>query len=264
VDLGLRGKIALVAASSKGLGRAVAEELAAEGAQLVMCARGKDALDQTAESIRQKTGVKVVAVAADVSAPNDAARVVKAAFEEFGRVDILVTNSGGPPSGAFESFTAEMWDTATRLLLKSAVELARAVLPGMKERRWGRILNVTSIAAKQPIEGLMLSNSLRAAVIGFARTLANEVAPFGVTVNNLLPGYTRTDRVQELARAAGGKAGAGAATDIVAKWEKEIPMGRLGEPREFAALAAFLASERASYITGSSIAVDGGWIRSLL
>ena len=263
MDLGLRGKVALVAASSKGLGRAVAEELAAEGAQLVMCARGKDTLDQTADSIRQKTGVKVVAIAADVSAPSDAGRVVKAAFDEFGRVDILVTNSGGPPSGPFESFTAEMWDTATRLLLKSAVELTRAVLPGMKERRWGRILNVTSIAAKQPIEGLMLSNSLRAAVIGFARTLANEVAPFGVTVNNLLPGYTRTDRVQELARAAGGKAGA-ANADIVSKWEKEIPMGRLGEPREFAALAAFLASERASYITGSSIAVDGGWIRSLL
>jgi 3-oxoacyl-[acyl-carrier protein] reductase len=263
VDLGLKGRVALVAASSKGLGRAVAEELAAEGAHLVLCARGKETLEQTAESIRKKTAVKVVAVGADVSDPKDAARVVKAAFDEFGKVDILVTNSGGPPSGAFESFSSEMWDSATRLLLKSAVELTRAVLPGMKERRWGRILNVTSIAAKQPIEGLMLSNSLRAAVIGFARTLANEVAPFGVTVNNLLPGYTRTDRVQELARAAGGKAGA-SNTDIVARWEKEIPMGRLGEPREFAALAAFLASERASYITGSSIAVDGGWIRSLL
>ena len=263
MDLGLRGKIALVAASSKGLGRAVAEELAAEGANLVMCARGKETLDQTADSIRQKTGVKVVAVPADVSDPKDAARVVKAAFDEFGRVDVLVNNSGGPPSGPFESFTPEMWDAASRLLLRSTVELTRAVLPGMKERRWGRILNITSIAAKQPIEGLMLSNSLRAAVIGFARTLANEVAPFGVTVNNLLPGYTRTDRVQELARAAAGKPGA-SNTDPVSKWEKEIPMGRLGEPREFAALAAFLASERASYITGSSIAVDGGWIRSLL
>ncbi len=263
MDLGLKGKVALVAASSKGLGRAVAEELAAEGAHLVICARGKETLELTAESIRQQSAVKVIAVVADMSDPNDAARVVKAAFAEFGQVDILVTNSGGPPSGPFESLTPEMWDTATRLLLKSAVELTRAVLPGMKERRWGRILNVTSIAAKQPIEGLMLSNSLRAAVIGFARTLANEVAPFGVTVNNLLPGYTRTDRVQELARAASGKTG-GSNTDIVAKWEKEIPMGRLGEPREFAALAAFLASERASYITGSSIAVDGGWIRSLL
>lgn len=263
MDLGLKGKVALVAASSKGLGRAVAEELAAEGAHLVMCARGKDTLEQAAGSIRQNTAATVVAVAADVSDPKDAARVVKAAFDEFGQVDILVTNSGGPPSGPFESLTPEMWDTATRLLLKSAVELTRAVLPGMKERKWGRILNVTSIAAKQPIEGLMLSNSLRAAVIGFARTLANEVAPFGITVNNLLPGYTRTDRVQELARAAAGQTG-GSNVDVVAKWEKEIPMGRLGEPREFAALAAFLASERASYITGSSIAVDGGWIRSLL
>jgi 3-oxoacyl-[acyl-carrier protein] reductase len=263
MDLGLRGKIALVAASSKGLGRAVAEELAAEGANLVMCARGKETLDQTADAIRQKTGVKVVAVPADVSDPKDAARLVKAAFDEFGRVDVLVNNSGGPPSGPFESFTPEMWDAASRLLLKSTVELTRAVLPGMKERRWGRILNITSIAAKQPIDGLMLSNSLRAAVIGFARTLANEVAPFGVTVNNLLPGYTRTDRVQELARAAAGKPGA-SSTDPVSKWEKEIPMGRLGEPREFAALAAFLASERASYITGSSIAVDGGWTRSIL
>ena len=262
MNLGLRGKVALVAASSKGLGRAVAEELAAEGAHLVICARGQQALEEAAESIRQRSPVKVVDVAADVSDPEDAARVVKVALEEFGQVDILVTNSGGPPSGSFESLTSEMWDAATRLLLKSAIELTRAVLPGMKERRWGRILNVTSIAAKQPIEGLMLSNSLRAAVIGFARTLANEVAPFNVTVNNLLPGYTRTDRVQDLALAAGGKGGS--STDIISRWEKEIPMGRLGEPREFAALAAFLASERASYITGSSIAVDGGWIRSLL
>jgi 3-oxoacyl-[acyl-carrier protein] reductase len=262
VDLGIRGKVALVSASSKGLGRAIAEELAAEGANLVMCARGKETLDKSAESIRQTTGVKVVTVAADVSNPTDAVRVARTALEQLGRVDILVTNSGGPPSGPFENLTAEMWDAATSLLLKSAVELTRAVLPGMKERRWGRILNVTSIAAKQPIEGLMLSNSLRAAVIGFARTLANEVAPFNVTVNNLLPGYTRTDRVQELANAAGSKGGSSA--DIVARWENEIPMRRLGEPREFAALAAFLASERASYITGSSIAVDGGWIRSLL
>jgi 3-oxoacyl-[acyl-carrier protein] reductase len=263
VDLGLKGKIALVSASSKGLGRAVAEELAAEGAHLVMCARGKDALDQTAESIRKATGAKVVTVAADVSDPAAAARVAKAALDEFGRVDILVTNSGGPPSGTFENFSAETWDVATGLLLRSAVELTRSLLPGMKERKWGRILNVTSIAAKQPIAGLMLSNSLRAAVIGFARTLANEVAPFGVTVNNLLPGYTRTDRVRELARANKEKSG-GSDEDIVSQWEREIPMGRLGEPREFAALAAFLASERASYITGSSIAVDGGWIRSLL
>jgi 3-oxoacyl-[acyl-carrier protein] reductase len=263
LDLGIRGKVALVSASSRGLGRAIAEELAAEGVNLVVCARGEDALRKTADEIRKRSGVEVVDVAADVSDPAGLERVVGAAFEKFGRVEILVTNSGGPPSGPFESLTPDMWDAATRLLLTSAVGLARAVLPGMKERRWGRILNVTSIAVKQPIEGLMLSNSLRAAVTGFARTLANDVAPFNVTVNNLMPGYTRTDRVEQLARAAGERSGT-SAKDAFAKWEKEIPMGRLGEPREFAALAAFLASERASYITGSSIAVDGGWIRSLV
>lgn len=263
MNLGLRGKIALVSASSKGLGRAIAEELAAEAASLVMCARGEEALHATAESIRKASGVKVIEVVADVSEQSGVDRVAKTALDSFGRVDILVTNSGGPPSGAFDSFTPEMWESATRLLLYSAVGLTRAVLPGMKERRWGRILNVTSIAVKQPIDGLMLSNSLRAAVTGFARTLANEVASFNVTVNNIMPGYTRTDRVEQLARANSEKTGA-TLKDAYARWEKEIPMGRLGEPREFAALAAFLASERASYITGTSIAVDGGWIRSLI
>ena len=263
MDLGLRGKVALVSASSKGLGRAIAEELAAEGANLVVSARGEEALRLTAESIRKTHGVKVVEVAADVSTQSGIDLIARTALDKFGRVDILVTNSGGPPSGPFESYTVEMWEAATRLLLMSAVGLARAVLPGMKERRWGRILNVTSIAVKQPIEGLMLSNSLRAAVTGFARSLANEVAPFNVTVNSIMPGYTRTDRVEQLARAVGDRSGA-SPKDAFSKWEREIPMGRLGEPREFAALAAFLASERASYITGSSIAVDGGWIRALL
>ena len=263
MDLGLRGKIAVVAASSKGLGRAVAEELAAEGANLVMCARGEEGLRVSADSIRRSSGVKVVEVAADVSQQAGIDRVAQTALDSFGRVDVLVTNSGGPPSGNFQSFSPEMWEAATRLLLYSAVGLTHAVLPGMKERRWGRILNVTSIAVKQPIDGLMLSNSLRAAVTGFARTLANEVAPFNITVNNLMPGYTRTDRVEQLARANSEKTGA-SLQEAYARWEKEIPMGRLGEPREFAALAAFLASDRASYITGSSIAVDGGWIRSLV
>jgi 3-oxoacyl-[acyl-carrier protein] reductase len=263
VDLGIRDKVALVAASSKGLGRAIAEELAAEGVNLVMCARGADALRDTAKSIRDRTGVTVVDVAADVSEQSGLERVVAGALEKFGRVDILVNNSGGPPSGPFESYTPETWEAATRLLLFSVVGFTRALLPGMKERKWGRILNVTSIAVKQPIEGLMLSNSLRAAVSGFARSLANEVASFNVTVNNLMPGYTRTDRMEQLGRAAAERSGI-PIKDTFAKWEKEIPMGRLGEPREFAALAAFLASDRASYITGSSIAVDGGWIRSLL
>jgi 3-oxoacyl-[acyl-carrier protein] reductase len=263
VDLGIHGKVALVSASSKGLGRAIAEELAAEGTNLVMCARGADELRAAADSIRKSSGVTVVEVAADVSDQRGLDRVAGTALDKFGKVDILVTNSGGPPSGTFESFSAEAWESATRLLLFSAVGLARAVLPGMKERKWGRILNVTSIAVKQPIDGLILSNSLRAAVTGFARTLANEVARFNVTVNNILPGFTRTDRMEQLARQTSERSGV-SISDAMAKWEREIPIGRLAEPREFAALAAFLASERASYITGSSIAVDGGWIRSLL
>jgi 3-oxoacyl-[acyl-carrier protein] reductase len=145
----------------------------------------------------------------------------------------------------------------------SVINLTRAVIPGMKERKWGRVINVTSIAVKQPVDGLMLSNSLRSAVTGFARTLANEVAPLGITVNNILPGYTRTERVEQLSEATAKREGI-TAEAAVGKWEAEIPMKRLGEPREFAALAAFLASERASYITGTSISVDGGWIKALL
>ena len=263
MNLGLEGKVALVAAASKGLGRAVADELAAEGCSLVVCARGRDSLDAACEEIRNATGAEVLGVAADVSRSEDVARVVGAGLERFGRIDVLVTNSGGPPAGAFDSLSAEDWEGATRVLLTSVLEFTRAVLPGMKERRWGRILNVTSIAVKQPVENLMLSNSLRAAVTGFARTLANEVAPYNVTVNNLMPGYTRTERVVELAETLAAKGG-GSPADFTARWEAEIPMRRLGEPREFAALAAFLASERAGYITGTSIPVDGGWIRSLL
>jgi len=263
MDLGLKNKVALVAAASRGLGRAVAEELATEGASLIICSRKTETIERVADEIKNSAAVEVLGVAADVSKPDDVARVVNAGIERFGRIDILVTNAGGPPAGQFESFTLEQWEDATRLLLHSAVELARHVLPGMKERRWGRILNITSIAVKQPVDNLILSNSLRAAVTGFARTLANEVASFGITVNNLMPGYTRTERVEELARMMSEKQGITPA-EFVARWEQEIPMRRIGEPREFAALAAFLVSERASYITGISVPVDGGWIKALM
>src|SRR5712664_4468672 len=263
MDLGLKNKVALVAAASRGLGRAVAEELAAEGASLVICSRNAETINNTANEITKATGAEVLALAADVSQADDVVHLVRSGIERFGRIDILVTNSGGPPAGQFESFRQEDWEAATRLLLFSAVELARNVLPGMKERRWGRILNITSIAVKQPVENLILSNSLRAGVTGFARTLANEVASAGITVNNILPGYTLTERLEELAAMMADKQGISSA-EFKARWEQEIPMKRLGEPREFAALAAFLVSERASYITGTSIQVDGGWIRSLL
>ena len=262
MDLGLKNKVALVAASSQGLGRAVAEELAAEGASLVLCARDSRTLAETAASIAEKTNAHVLAVPADVTVAEDIKRLVDAGNERFGRIDILVTNAGGPPAGRFEQLTHEQWENAIRLTLLSAVELTRQVLPGMKGRRWGRIINITSIAVKQPVENLLLSNSLRAGLTGFARTLANEVATDGITVNNVLPGYTRTERLDELAEMMAEKQGI-SPNEFRGKWEKEIPMARLGEPREFAAMVTFLASERASYITGTSIQVDGGWIRSL-
>jgi 3-oxoacyl-[acyl-carrier protein] reductase len=261
MDLGLANRVALVAAGSKGLGRAVAIELAAEGASVVICARGSGALDATCDEIH-RAGGRAHGVVADVSRPADIARVVAEARTAFGPVDILVTNSGGPRAGKFDALSPMDWDDAARVLLTSAVSFAREVVPEMRARRWGRILNVTSIAAKQPVDGLMLSNSLRAAVTAFARTLANEVAADGITVNNLMPGYTRTDRVVDLS-AQMAKNESTTAEAVAARWEAEIPMRRLGEPREFAALAAFLASDRAGYITGQSIAVDGGWIKSI-
>lgn len=262
MDLGLEGKVALVAAASRGLGRAIADVFAAEGASLVICARGAEELEAARKTI-ESSGAAVHAVVADLSDRAGIDKVVREAMSKFGRVDVLVTNAGGPPAGKFDAHDWDAWQRAVDLTLRSAVELTRAVLPGMRERKWGRIINVTSIAVKQPVDNLMLSNSVRSAVTGFARTLANEVATEGITVNNILPGYTRTERVEQLADSTAAKEGL-TRKDIVARFEKEIPMRRLGEPREFAALAAFLASEQASYITGQSIAVDGGWIKSLL
>jgi 3-oxoacyl-[acyl-carrier protein] reductase len=275
MDLGLRGRTAFVAASSRGLGRAIALELAREGASLFMCARGADALREAATSIEEDTKAArgfpdpprapVSAATADLSTTDGIRSAADMALERLGHIDILVTNAGGPPAGPFDSHDWNAWQRAVDLTLRSAVELTRRMLPGMRERRWGRIINVTSIAVKQPVDNLILSNAVRSAVTGFARTLANEVANEGITVNNILPGYTRTERVEELADATAAREGAGKSrADILARFEGQIPMRRLGEPAEFAALAAFLASERASYITGQSIAVDGGWIRSLL
>jgi len=262
MDLGLKGKIAVVGGSSRGLGRAIAGELAAEGASLVVTARSEHAVAEAAESIARAAGVHVVGVAADTSKPEGVAALAGAAFREFGRIDVLVTNTGGPPAGPFESHSPAAWQSAVDRLLFSVVELSRAALPGMKERGWGRIINITSITVKQPVAELMLSNSIRAAVTGFARTLANEVAASGVTVNCVLPGYTRTDRVTELAGRVASARGL-RPEDMLHAWDDEIPMKRIAEPPELAALVAFLASERASYITAASIPVDGGWIRSL-
>jgi 3-oxoacyl-[acyl-carrier protein] reductase len=263
VDLGLQNKVALVAAASRGLGRAVAHELANEGAKVIIFARGREAIEAARDEIARSTDADVHGIAADITDDDHIARVVAESTSRFGQIDILVTNAGGPPAGPFEAHEWDAWERAVKLTLKGAVELTRAVLPSMRERRWGRIIHVTSIAVKQPVDNLMLSNSLRSAVTGFARTLANEVATDGVTVNCIMPGYTRTERVEELADATAKRDGV-TRDDVLKRFEREIPMKRLGEPHEFAAMAAFLASDRASYVTGQSIAVDGGWIRSLL
>jgi 3-oxoacyl-[acyl-carrier protein] reductase len=257
VNLGLEGKVALVCGASRGLGRAIVDELAAEGASLAVCSRDPDRLEAAAAELG------AFAVPADLAVPGEPTRVVEATLQRFGKLDVLVTNTGGPPAGTHDTLSLEDWDRATALLLRSTVELATAALPGMKERGWGRILAVTSVAVKQPVDNLILSNSLRAAVTGFAKTLSREVAADGITVNTILPGYTATERVTELNRANAEREGV-EPEEIQARLEASIPLGRLAEPREFAALAAFLASERASYITGGSFAVDGGWLRGLL
>jgi 3-oxoacyl-[acyl-carrier protein] reductase len=263
MDLGLEGKVAVVAGSSQGLGRAIADHLAAEGAHVVVNSRSPERLAEVRTEIAEATGARVEAVAADLTDPEGAAGLVRAAEDAFGRVDILVTNTGGPPAGMFEAHSAEVWRAAIAQNFESVVNLVRAVLPGMKERRWGRIVNVTSISVKQPVEGLILSNSLRAGVTGFAKTVSNEVAPFNVTVNNVLPGFTRTERLIHLAEAVSEREGK-TIDEVYAGWEGEIPMGRLAEPPELGAVAAFLCSEQASYVTGQSIAVDGGWIKGLV
>jgi 3-oxoacyl-[acyl-carrier protein] reductase len=257
VNLGLDGKVSLVCGGSRGLGRAIAEELAAEGASLALCSRDTERLEAAAAEL------DALALPADLSVAGEPTRVVEATIERLGKLDVLVANTGGPPAGTHDTLTLEDWDRATALLLRSTVELATAALPGMKERGWGRILAVTSVAVKQPVDNLILSNSLRAAVTGFAKTLSREVAPHGITVNTILPGYTATERVTELNRANAEREGVDP-SEIQARLEASIPLGRLAEPREFAALAAFLASDRASYITGGAFAVDGGWLRGLL
>jgi 3-oxoacyl-[acyl-carrier protein] reductase len=259
VKLGLDDKVALVCGASRGIGRAVATELAAEGASVAVCSRDAERLTASAAEI----GPEVLAIPADLTEPREGERVVRATEERFGRVDVLVANTGGPPAGTHDTLSLDDWDRATALLLRSTVELASAALPGMKERGWGRILAVTSVAVKQPVDNLILSNSLRAAVTGYVKTLAREVAPDGITVNTVPPGYTATERVTELNQANAEREGV-AVEEVQARLEASIPMGRLAEPEEFAALAVFLASERAGYITGGSFAVDGGWLRGLL
>jgi 3-oxoacyl-[acyl-carrier protein] reductase len=255
MELGLKNKVAFVAASSQGLGKAVALELSKEGAKVIINGRKKETLENTKREIEDQTNGEVLAVVGDLSVQEEREQVIRKALESFGSIDILVTNTGGPPSGKFEEFTQEQWDSAYHSLLASAVGLIQGFLPGMKEKQWGRIIAITSQAVKQPVNNLILSNSVRASVAGLIKTLSSELGPYHITANNVMPGYTETDRLKHLAENN---------PSFESSAKAEIPLGRFGKPEEFAATVTFLASERASYITGVSLAVDGGWIKSLL
>lgn len=257
MDLGLRGRAAFVAASSKGMGRAIAEQFAAEGADVGMCARGADALNAAADAVRAH-GTRVVATVADVSDELQAVTALQRAVDELGRLDALIVNAGGPPRGGFDDADDAQWDRAYATLFKSAIHLIRAALPSLRASDAGSILFIASSSVKQPIPGLTLSNGIRGAVNGLAKTLATELAPQHVRVNSILPGAIRTDRQIELAQLAG-------ATDLDAFFEqvgRANPMGRVGLPAEIARVAVFLCSPAASFVTGVALAVDGGQIQS--
>jgi 3-oxoacyl-[acyl-carrier protein] reductase len=262
VDLGLKDRVALVAASSTGLGKAVAVGLAREGAKLALCARTEAALETAADEIRRETGAAVLARAVDVTVHEQVRAFVAETAAQFGRLDICVANAGGPPSKSFADTTPEDWQAAAELNLMSTVYLAKEALPLMQQRRWGRFIAITSVTVKQPLEGLVLSNAVRSGVVGLVKTLANEYGPFNVLVNNVCPGFTATARLRSLSETLAARAGVLPA-DIEQRWAAQAPLGRLGQPEELANLVVFLASERASYIAGTSIAVDGGLVKGL-
>lgn len=262
MDLGLKNRVAIVAASSQGLGKAVAEGLAKEGSKLALCARSEGALNHTAEEIRRKTGVQVLARSVDVTRYDQVQRFVAEAVEHFGRVDICVTNAGGPPAKLFRDTSVRDWQAAVNLNLLSTMYFAREVLPRMEKQKWGRLITITSVSVKQPIDNLILSNSVRAAVSGLVKSLANEYGASNVLINNVCPGYTLTARLDELAHQL-ATAEHVDPRQIHERWASQIPLCRLGQPEEFANLVVFLASERASYVTGATIAVDGGFVKGI-
>ena len=263
MDFGLEDRVAIVAASSQGLGKACALELAREGAKVVICARDATRLAAAADEIRGATGAEVLPLEIDLTDAAQIQHLADEAVRRYARIDVLVTNNGGPPAGFFADLNDEAWLEAHQLTLLSAVRLIRAVLPAMRAQQWGRIVNITSVSVKQPIDNLLLSNVYRPGVVGLAKTLSTQVAAEGITINNVAPGYTRTDRVSELAEARAADEGR-TVEEVLAETATGFPMGRMAEVEELAALVAFLASERASYITGTTIPVDGGYAKGIM
>ena len=262
MNLGLNNKTAIVSASSKGLGKACAEELAAEGCNLTIFSRKTANIQKTAKEISNRYNVKVLPLKADASNPRDIKNVVKATHKEFKSIHILINNAGGPPFGYFEDFNSKDWNNALELNLLSVVNLTKETLPYMKKQNWGRIVNITSIAVKEPVDGLILSNTARTAVIGLSKTLSNEYAKNNILINNVCPGRFMTDRIVQLANKK-AKLTKMSYNKIIKEMESDIPVGRIGNPKELSSLVAFLASERASYITGNTIQIDGGLIKNL-
>ncbi len=263
MDLGISGKVAVVCGASAGIGKATALALAREGARVAICSRSAERLEAAAREMRSASRGEVLAISADVSDAEAVRVFLEEVTRRLGPPDILVNNAGGPPSGNFEETKAEAWDQAHRLTFRSAVSFCGTVVPAMKARRWGRIISITSLTVKQPASNLILSNAYRSALTAFSKTLASELAPFGITVNCVCPGYTDTERLTELASAIARKEGKSPA-EVRRDWERAIPSGRLGRPEEIADAIAFLASERAAYITGASLLVDGGFVRALV
>ncbi|ATY84426.1 3-oxoacyl-ACP reductase [Kyrpidia spormannii] len=255
-------KVAIVTAASKGLGRAVALELAQAGNDLVIASRDAQRIEETARWIRERSDVEVIPVQADVTSAGDIEKVVRTAADRWGRVDILINNAGGPPAGTFEQFDDKAWYAAVDLNLMSVVRATRLVIPYMRLQGGGRIINLTSTSVKQPIPNLVLSNTVRAAVAGLTKTLSIELAPYNILVNNVAPGRIETDRVRELDRITAEKTGE-PVDEVRKRWEGQIPLGRYGTPEEFAKVVAFLCSPAASYLTGLTISVDGGLTKSL-
>jgi 3-oxoacyl-[acyl-carrier protein] reductase len=254
MELELQNCVALVAASSSGLGRACASALAAEGARVVVSSRNLARAQRAADEIAGRYGAQTAAFACDLTQPDQPARLVQQCVQHFGGLDVLVTNAGGPPAGSFTDTADDAWEGAVQLTLLSVVRLVRAALPHLRASGRGRIINLSSTSVKEPIDNLLLSNSIRPAVIGLARTLARELAPLGITVNNICPGRIRTQRLLELY----------GSEEAVAQAARQVPAGRLGEPEDFSPIVAFLAGKPASYITGQTICVDGGLTRTLM
>jgi 3-oxoacyl-[acyl-carrier protein] reductase len=265
MDLGIRGRVAIVCAASQGLGKAAAISFAREGAHVVVCSRDAGRLESAASEIRLAAdpSARVRTIVADLTKAEAIRSLVAASVDEFGRVDILVTNAGGPPVATFPDLDDTTWQKGVELTLMSTIRCIRAVLPLMQKQRWGRIVNITSIAARQPVNDLIVSSTLRPGILGLSKVLSNQYARDGILINSVTPGFILTDRQKEIGLARAAKSGR-TFDDYLAEIARDIPTGRLGNPAELADVIVFLCSERASYITGVTLSVDGGMMRGLL